>query len=64
MESDEFTFNVDLKDKPNTRRGILSLTTSVYDPLSFLAPIVLPAKKLLQDLCRKKLQLGRSSWRD
>ena len=55
MESDKFTFNVDLKDKPNTRRGILSLTSSVYDPLGFLAPIILPAKKLLQDLCRKKL---------
>ena len=55
MESDKFTFNVDLKDKPNIRRGILSLTSSVYDPLGFLAPIILPAKKLLQDLCRKKL---------
>ena len=27
----------------------------MYDPLGFLAPITLPAKKLLQDLCRKKL---------
>ena len=55
MGSDKFTFKVDLKDKPNTRRGILSLTSSVYDPLSFLAPIIVPAKKLLQALCRKKL---------
>ena len=55
MESDKFTFEVSLKDKPNTRRGILSLTSSVYHPLGFLAPIVLPANKLLQDLCRQKL---------
>ena len=54
MESDKFIFKVALKDRPNTRRGILSLTSSVYDPLGFVAPIVLPAKKLLQDLCREK----------
>ena len=47
-------FKVALKDRPNTRRGILSLTSSVYDPLGFVAPGVLPAKKLLQDLCREK----------
>ena len=45
MESDKFTFEVSLKDKPNTSRGILSLTSSVYHPLGFLAPIVFPAKK-------------------
>ena len=30
------------------------MTSSVYDPLGFVMPVVLPAKKLLQDLCRKK----------
>ena len=54
MESDKFMFKVALKDRPNTRRGILSLTSSVYDPLGFVVPVVLPAKKLLQDLCREK----------
>ena len=53
MESDKFIFDGVLKDKPTTRRGILSLVSSVYDPLGFLAPDVLPAKKLLQDLCRE-----------
>ena len=55
MKSDKFMFKVALKDKPNTRRGILSLTSSVYDTLGFVAPIILPAKKLLQDLCKQKL---------
>ena len=54
MESDKFMFKVALKDRPNTRRDILSLTSSVYDPLGFVTPVVLPAKKLLQDLCREK----------
>ena len=50
-----FTFKVNLKEKPNTRRGILSLTSALYDPLGLVAPIILPAKKLLQDLCKEKL---------
>ena len=55
METDMFTFKVNLKEKPNTRRGILSLTSSLYDPLGLVAPIILPAKKLLQDLSKQKL---------
>ena len=39
-----------------TRRGILSVVSSVYDPLGLAAPFVLPAKRLLQDLCRVKLE--------
>ncbi|KAL9958215.1 hypothetical protein ACROYT_G035197 [Oculina patagonica] len=55
MRKNMFIFSAVLKDKPNTRRGILSLTSSIYDPLGFLAPIILLAKKLLQDLCKQKL---------
>ena len=54
MESDKFVFSSNLKDSlnPSTRRGILSLTSSIFDPIGYLAPVVLPAKLLLQDLCR------------
>ena len=55
VETDQFGFKFLLKDKPTTRRGILSVTSSVYDPLGFLASVILPAKKLLQDLCKLKL---------
>ena len=55
MQKDTFIFDTALKSKPNTRRGILSLASSIYDPLGFLAPIILPAKKLLQDLCKQRL---------
>ena len=36
-----------------TRRGMLSVSSSVYDPLRFLAPVLLPAKIMLQELCRR-----------
>ena len=53
MESDVFEFRIVLNDKPPSRRGILSVISSVYDPLGFAAPFTLPAKKILQDLCRE-----------
>ena len=55
MASDTFRFKIVIKDRPPTRRGILSTVSSVYDTLGFIAPFVLPAKILLQDLCRKGL---------
>ena len=55
VHSDTLQFRVKVKEKPPTRRGILSLVSSVYDPLGFAGPFLLPAEALLQDLCRMKL---------
>jgi len=55
MFSDNFIFDVQPKVKPTTRRGLLSVTTSIYDPLGFVSPVVLPAKRLIQDLCKQQL---------
>lgn len=56
VETDTFNFKVDFKLKPPTRRGILSVVSSVYDPFGLAAPFLLPVKQLFQDLCRMKLQ--------
>ncbi|XP_038062679.1 uncharacterized protein LOC119733173 [Patiria miniata] len=53
VEADKFGFEAAVKCKPATRRGILSTVSSLYDPLGFLAPFILPVKILLQDLCRQ-----------
>ena len=55
VTSDKLGFRITVKDRTPTRRGILSIVSSVYDPLGFAAPFILPAKILLQDLCRLKL---------
>ena len=55
VETDNFGFKVDINFKAPTRRGFLSLISSGYDPVGLAAPFVLPAKRLLQDLCRVKL---------
>lgn len=55
IETDTFQFKVSLKEKPKTRRGILSMVNSVYDPLGFLAPVMLQPKIILQELCKLRL---------
>ena len=55
MQKDMFIFDAAQKSKPNTHSGIRSLTSSIYDPLGLLAPIILPTKKLLQDLRQQRL---------
>lgn len=55
VESDTFTFDMYLKPRPPTRRGILSVVSSVFDPLGFVAPFFLVAKQTLQNLCSIKL---------
>ena len=39
--------------KTETRRWILSFVASAYNPLGLVALVVLPAKCMLQELCRK-----------
>ncbi len=45
VNQDVFTFTIKLKDKRMTLRGILSMMSSIYDPLGFVAPLLLQAKK-------------------
>ncbi|KAL9984241.1 hypothetical protein ACROYT_G006514 [Oculina patagonica] len=55
IETDVFQFKVLKPDKPATKRGILSTISSLYDPVGFVCPVVLEAKKIMQRLW--KLQL-------
>lgn len=56
IQSDIFKFKITVQERPPTRRGILSIVSSIYDPLGILSPVVLTAKIILQQLC--KLGLG------
>ena len=53
IESDSFQFRIVLKERPLTRRGVLSTVSQVYDPLGFIAPVILLGKQLLQEVCHK-----------
>ena len=56
VEKDAFLFKVREPHQPPTKRGILSAVSSLYDPMGFVCPVVLEAKKILQRLW--KLNLG------
>ncbi|XP_038131095.1 uncharacterized protein LOC119776626 [Cyprinodon tularosa] len=54
-KNDIITFIVKVKEKPSTKRGLLSTISSIYDPLGFVGPFILRGKALFQTLCRLKL---------
>jgi hypothetical protein len=50
LNTDRFLFQLSLDNKPVTRRGILSTVNSIYDPLEFLAPVIIQGKLILRKL--------------
>ena len=52
LNTDCFQFKVNLNRSPETRRSILSVTSSIFDPLGWVAPFTLRAKVVLQRLCQ------------
>ncbi|XP_041472627.1 uncharacterized protein LOC121421892 [Lytechinus variegatus] len=55
VETDCFGYKILPKCKPFTRRGLLSVVSSTYDPLGFASPFLVRGKLILQELCRKEL---------
>ena len=55
VQEDVFSFRIVSRKKAPTRRGILSDISSMYDPLGFASPFILPAKRLLQHFCKDKV---------
>ena len=55
VEEDAFLYTITPKDKPLTRRGILSVTSALYNSLVLVSPVTLTPKLLLQEACRMKL---------
>ena len=50
LNTDRFIFQLSPDNKPVTRRGILSTVNSIYDPLEFLAPVIIQGKLILRKL--------------
>ncbi|XP_038060160.1 uncharacterized protein LOC119731170 [Patiria miniata] len=51
-ESDQIGVKIKSRRGCHTKRGLLSILSSVYDPLGFVCPFVLLAKPLFQNECR------------
>lgn len=51
IESDKLRFNCSvIAEKPQTRRGLLSIVSQIFDPLGLLSPFTLVGKNVLQEV--------------
>ena len=57
IEEDIFTLKVNMREKPKTRRDMLSTLSSVYHPLGSVAPFILQGRRILQHLCEEKFSM-------
>ena len=60
IASDCFQFKIKIRERPVTRRGILSAVSQIYDPQGFLCPVILVGRQILQDACKKQLDRDAS----
>ena len=49
---DCFTIVIDVPKKPFTRRGVLSIVNSIYDPLGLALPVTIRGRMLLRNLMK------------
>ena len=64
---DEFTVKVDLPDRPFTKRGILAVIASIYDPIGIACPVVLGGKLIQRKILPRKDEdnnLEKYDWDD
>ena len=59
IEDDCFLFEAKISKISSTRRGMLSVISSVFDPLGLISPVIVVARSLFQETCRRGL-----SWDD
>ncbi|XP_077119086.1 uncharacterized protein LOC143775127 [Ranitomeya variabilis] len=59
LKKDAFTFQISEEEKPFTRRGVLSVVNSLYDPLGFVTPVTIQGKMMLRDFTQET-----SDWDD
>lgn len=47
VDTDTLGVSVVKKERPYTRKGMLSIVSSIFDPLGYVSPYVLTAKKMM-----------------
>ena len=55
-DTDSFLLKTLVPPTGRTKREMLRIIASILDPLGFLAPVLLTAKVMMQDVCRKSVE--------
>ena len=58
LKEDKLGFCIKFKEKPSTKRGMLSMMSSIYDPLGLVSPFLLEGRRIIQMLCHNQLAWG------
>ena len=53
VSGDWFGYQVTIPEKPATRRGLLSISSSVFDPLGLVSPVILEARLIFRNVCQQ-----------
>ena len=62
IKNDCFLIQVDLPERPFTKRGILSVVNSVFDPIGFAAPTVLEGKLIQREVISSCTSGATTDW--
>ncbi|CAB3978844.1 Hypothetical predicted protein [Paramuricea clavata] len=62
LTADAFTFTVKVENKPFTKRGVLSIINSLYDPLGIAAPVLIQGKCLLRGMTEQLKEKQLEEW--
>jgi len=58
LKDDVFSFKLNIDKQSITKRVMLSIISSIYDPLGFAGPFILEGRRQLQNLCNQDFQMG------
>jgi hypothetical protein len=53
LQKDSFIFRASNEEKPFSKRGVLAMINSLYDPLGMAAPVIIKGKGLIREITRE-----------
>ena len=62
LKTNTFTFKVSIDNKSFTKRGVLSVINSLYDPLGIAAPFLIHGKSLLRSMSAHLKERQLEDW--
>ena len=62
LSDDNFIFHVDIPERPFTKRGVVSVNGTVFDPLGFVSPILLEGKLIQREVLLVKEVDSKLTW--
>ena len=54
-KGDKLGYCIKVKEKPGTKRGMLSMVSSIYDRFELISPFLLEGRRIIQMLCHNQL---------